>query len=121
MHRIPEFFGQDVDIFRPERWVDIRPTWAFMPFHAGPRTCLGRKYFSILTLYDSFTGRRLICCIVAAEQLALALAKYSTIRLIQHFACVEDRNERPWEEKLGLNCSSRHGVKVGLIAKCQDR
>lgn len=43
MHRIPEFFGPDVDTFRPERWAEIRPQWAFMPFHGGPRICLGRE------------------------------------------------------------------------------
>jgi cytochrome P450 len=45
MHRIPEFFGEDATVFRPERWAEIRPTWAYMPFHAGPRTCIGRKCF----------------------------------------------------------------------------
>ncbi|KAF2115473.1 cytochrome P450 [Lophiotrema nucula] len=90
MHRLPEYFGEDVDTFRPERWESIRPQWAFMPFHAGPRSCIG-------------------------QQFAMALAKYSTIRMVQHFAAVEDRNERPWEEKLGLNCSSKHGVNVGLV------
>ena len=43
MHRLPEYFGADVDSFRPERWETIRPQWAYMPFHAGPRMCLGRK------------------------------------------------------------------------------
>jgi len=50
-----------------------------------------------------------------AEQFALTLAKYSTVRILQHFARIDDRNEMPWEEKLGLNCSSRHGVKISLV------
>lgn len=43
MHRLPEFFGEHADEFRPERWSHIDPQWAFMPFHGGPRTCLGSK------------------------------------------------------------------------------
>ncbi|KAL2869910.1 cytochrome P450 [Aspergillus lucknowensis] len=97
MHRLPEFFGPDADEFRPERWADVllnpRPK-AYMPFHAGPRTCLG-------------------------QNLAMSLAKYSTVRLVQFYQSVENRNVEPWEEKLGLNCSSRHGVLVGLTASSQ--
>ncbi|KAL2830860.1 cytochrome P450 [Aspergillus cavernicola] len=89
MHRLPEYFGDDVDEFRPERWLDIKPKAAYMPFHAGPRTCLG-------------------------QHLSMCLAKYSTIRILQHYARVENRNVEPWQEKLGLNCSSRHGALVGL-------
>ncbi|KAF2647599.1 cytochrome P450 [Lophiostoma macrostomum CBS 122681] len=98
MHRLSEYFGDDAEVFRPERWETIRPHWAFVPFHAGPRMCLGRT--------DN------LC---ATEQYALALAKYSTIRLIQHIQAVEDRNEFPWTEKLGMVCSSMHGVKVALV------
>jgi cytochrome P450 len=43
LHRLPEYFGEDVNVFRPERWAEINPGWAFMPFHAGPRRCLGRE------------------------------------------------------------------------------
>ncbi|KAH8891543.1 N-alkane-inducible cytochrome P450 [Thozetella sp. PMI_491] len=92
MHRLPEFFGEDADVFRPERWDEINPLGAFMPFHSGPRRCLG-------------------------QQLALSWAKYATVRLLQSFGSVEARNQEPWEEKLGLNCSSRHGVKVRFTAK----
>jgi cytochrome P450 len=46
MHRLQEFFGDDVDEFRPERWIEIKPKAAYMPFHAGPRTCLGRKFIA---------------------------------------------------------------------------
>ncbi|KAK0618893.1 cytochrome P450 [Immersiella caudata] len=91
LHRLPEFFGEDVDVFRPERWMEINPGWAFMPFHAGPRRCLG-------------------------QQLAMLWAKYCTVRLIQHFGQIEDRNEKPWEERIGLNVTSMHGVQVGLRA-----
>ncbi|KAJ5281722.1 cytochrome P450 [Penicillium angulare] len=91
MHRLEEFFGEDASEFRPERWLEIKPKAAYMPFHAGPRTCLG-------------------------QHLSLCLVKYATIRLLQYYEGVENRNVEPWQERLGLSCSSRHGVKVGLAA-----
>ena len=49
MHRRKDIFGEDADDFRPERWLDaenetpLRPGWGFLPFHGGPRVCIGRK------------------------------------------------------------------------------
>ena len=45
MARLPTFWGDDAETFRPERWIDMerRPTAFEWPvFHAGPRSCLGR-------------------------------------------------------------------------------
>lgn len=49
MHRLKSLYGEDADFFRPERWegdelADIG--WGFMPFHGGPRLCLGSKHMS---------------------------------------------------------------------------
>lgn len=50
MHRRPDFYGMDAELFRPERWDDKHmplnddPTAAkfgYLPFNGGPRTCLG--------------------------------------------------------------------------------
>ena len=46
MHRRQDIYGADADEFRPERWEndalkDIG--YAYLPFNAGPRLCLGRK------------------------------------------------------------------------------
>ncbi|KAL4862407.1 cytochrome P450 [Aspergillus spectabilis] len=90
MHRLPEYFWDKVDEFRPERWIDIKPPVAYMPFHAGLRTCPG-------------------------QHVSMCLTKYLTIRMLQHYDRVEDRNVELWQEKLGLNCSSRHGALVGLV------
>eukprot|EP00002_Diphylleia_rotans_P034921 TRINITY_DN7559_c0_g1_i1.p1 TRINITY_DN7559_c0_g1~~TRINITY_DN7559_c0_g1_i1.p1 ORF type:complete len:228 (+),score=54.86 TRINITY_DN7559_c0_g1_i1:82-765(+) len=47
IHRIPEFWGSDADKFDPDRWEWERlrkvPNFAFVPFHAGPRICLGQN------------------------------------------------------------------------------
>jgi cytochrome P450 len=51
MHRRKDLFGDDAEIFRPERWLDedgrkgLRPGWEFLPFNGGPRICLGREFY----------------------------------------------------------------------------
>ena len=51
MHRRPDFYGMDAELFRPERWDEDMPlrsdkttaAWGYLPFNGGPRTCLGSK------------------------------------------------------------------------------
>ena len=46
MHRLKELYGEDASEFRPERWENGKLDkigWGFMPFHGGPRICLGSK------------------------------------------------------------------------------
>jgi len=53
MHRRPDLFGMDAEVFRPERWDEGMPLqentvnakWGYLPFHGGPRVCLGSKSF----------------------------------------------------------------------------
>ncbi|KAK8111826.1 uncharacterized protein PG998_008283 [Apiospora kogelbergensis] len=52
MHRRPDLFGMDAELFRPERWDEDMPInhnpihqkWGYIPFSAGPRTCLGLDF-----------------------------------------------------------------------------
>ena len=44
MHRRRDYFGEDVEVFRPERWETLRPGWEYLPFNGGPRICLGREF-----------------------------------------------------------------------------
>jgi cytochrome P450 len=44
MHRRTDLYGTDAEEFRPERWENLKPGWEFLPFHGGPRACLGREY-----------------------------------------------------------------------------
>ena len=39
-HRDPTLWKEPLE-FRPERFLDPLPAWGFIPFAAGPRTCLG--------------------------------------------------------------------------------
>lgn len=66
MHRRKDLYGEDADLFKPERWLDgkdrkgLRVGWEFLPFNGGPRICIGRtfslpdagaQYFMLLSTY----------------------------------------------------------------------
>jgi len=89
MHRRPEYFGADVEVFRPERWETLRPGWEYLPFNGGPRICLGQQY-------------------------ALTEAGYVTARLAMEFERLESRQPGPWREALALTLSCGGGTQVGL-------
>lgn len=52
MHRRPDLYGMDAEVFRPERWDEDMPLnqnetnakWGYLPFNGGPRICLGSKW-----------------------------------------------------------------------------
>ncbi|OJD11953.1 hypothetical protein AJ78_07386 [Emergomyces pasteurianus Ep9510] len=56
IHRRPEVFGEDVDVYRPERWINSDPekvkemNAAMFHFGAGARTCIG-KNISLMEIY----------------------------------------------------------------------
>ncbi|KAK4786424.1 hypothetical protein SAY86_003113 [Trapa natans] len=49
MGRVPSIWGEDCLEFRPERWISDKgtvkhePSYKFLSFNAGPRTCLGKE------------------------------------------------------------------------------
>jgi hypothetical protein len=57
----------------------------------------------------------LIAVARVVEQYALLEASYATIRIIQTFERLENRDGRPWTEKIGLNLSNKNGVLVELV------
>ena len=56
IHRRTEIFGPDVEVFRPERWIDVSKEarkemeGTLFQFGAGSRTCIG-KNISLLEIY----------------------------------------------------------------------
>ncbi|KAL2856672.1 cytochrome P450 [Aspergillus pseudoustus] len=65
MQRQKEFFGADAEVFNPDRWVDRRSGWEYLPFNGGPRVCIG-------------------------QQFALTEAGYVLVRFLQRFDAIED-------------------------------
>lgn len=48
------------------------------------------------------------------ERLAMAMATYIVIRLLQTFSTIENRDSREWKEKLGLSLAIENGVIIAL-------
>ncbi|EMD00887.1 hypothetical protein BAUCODRAFT_187941 [Baudoinia panamericana UAMH 10762] len=100
MHRRKDYYGEDAEEFKPERWLDdaetgkkgLRPGWEYLPFNGGARICLG-------------------------QQFALTEATYTTVRLCQAFEELESRDDRPWTEMITLTCVNLHGAKVALTPR----
>ncbi|KAK9487661.1 cytochrome P450 [Lipomyces starkeyi] len=97
MHRRKDLFGDDAEVFRPERWAEGNTwMWEYLPFNGGPRICLGQQY-------------------------ALTEAGYTVVRLLQEFDTLENRD---LPEKDGvpskralLTMSNANGVHVRLYKK----
>ncbi|KAJ6036770.1 n-alkane-inducible cytochrome P450 [Penicillium herquei] len=88
-HRLPEVYGEDASEFRPERWENLKPGWAYIPFNGGPRICIG-------------------------QQFALTEASYTIVRILQEFESLESRDSEPFKELIGLTLSMKNGAKVAL-------
>lgn len=46
MHRRKDLYGDDAMDYRPERWENDNLAnigYGYLPFHGGPRLCLGRE------------------------------------------------------------------------------
>ncbi|KAI4289160.1 MAG: hypothetical protein L6R35_001568 [Caloplaca aegaea] len=67
MHRRKDIYGEDAMDYRPARWEGpelANVGWAYMPFHGGPRLCLGKDF-------------------------ALMEASYLTVRILQEFPDIQ--------------------------------
>ncbi|PKX90117.1 cytochrome P450 [Aspergillus novofumigatus IBT 16806] len=65
MHRRKDLWGDDAEVFSPDRWASRKSGWHYLPFNGGPRICMG-------------------------QQFALTEAGYVLTRLIQRFDKVEN-------------------------------
>ncbi|KAL8669552.1 MAG: hypothetical protein Q9168_005860 [Polycauliona sp. 1 TL-2023] len=103
MHRRPDLYGLDAELFRPERWEEdlpmnndpINAKWGYLPFNGGPRMCLGLDF-------------------------GLNEAAYTVVRLIQRFPTIQlppgEKIELVGVEKqtMTLVLSITEGCKVEL-------
>jgi len=80
MHRHKELWGPDAGEFKPERFEGRRYGWEFLPFHGGPRTCIG-------------------------QQMAIVTASYVIVRLLQRYGEIEGT-----EEEMAARLGDRVGI-----------
>ena len=91
MHRDPTIWGDDAEEFRPERWENFRPGWAYVPFSGGPRIC-------------------------PAQQMVLLEVSWLTVKIMQQFKSLENRDPvLEWVGETNASIQSKNGAKVGLI------
>ncbi|KAJ5505890.1 Cytochrome P450 E-class CYP52 [Penicillium expansum] len=90
LHRRKDIWGEDAEIFNPDRWIGRRVTWEYIPFNRGPRTCIG-------------------------QQFALMRASYVLVRLLQRFDRIEDvHSERDIRYGVSLTSCPADPVTVRL-------
>ncbi|KAL3439644.1 cytochrome P450 [Aspergillus tetrazonus] len=91
-HRRTDLWGGDAEVFNPERWVNKKVGWEYLPFNGGPRVCIG-------------------------QQFALTEAGYVIVRLLQRFDAIMDCfPEREIRYGLTLTLAPADGVFVRLHA-----
>ncbi|KAL8757102.1 MAG: hypothetical protein Q9199_002464 [Rusavskia elegans] len=98
MHRQKELYGPDAESYRPERWETGELDnigWGFMPFHGGPRLCLGKD----------FALMEASCVIVRVLQ------TFPNLRLPDN-ALIEPTGQE--QQSLGILITSAEGCKVVL-------
>ncbi|PHH85512.1 hypothetical protein CDD83_305 [Cordyceps sp. RAO-2017] len=89
LHRCKEIWGPDADVFRPERWQNKPAKWEYLPFHGGPRSCVGQQH-------------------------ALVRITHLIVRLVQRVEAIEGPGVEQAEHVLTLvNCPA-NGVCVRL-------
>lgn len=100
MGRMPSIWGKDCSEFRPERWITEKgtirhePSYKFLSFNAGPRTCLGKE--------------------VALSQMKTVLAA-----IIRNFHIqVEERQEVRPSASIILHMKNGLKVRVSRISVC---
>lgn len=91
MHHRKDLWGQDADEWKPERWLNRRPGWEYLPFNGGPRICIG-------------------------QQFALTEAGYVTVRLLQRFDELDGQYLPPLRNGLTLTTCPADGVNIRLHA-----
>jgi cytochrome P450 len=105
MQHREDIWGADVEEFKPERWERCRVGFEFMPFGAGARKCIGRKF-----LFPTLAGRALTD-LLALEQFALTETAYVVVRFLQRFDKIES-TDKPGPPLYHIVFSNRSGTGV---------
>ena len=86
-----ENWGNDVEEFRPNRWIGSKHKWDWTPFFGGPRIC-------------------------PAQQQVLTQAVYLLVRMVTAYERIENRDpSTEYVEMTKMLTESRNGVQVALF------
>ncbi|KAH7329708.1 cytochrome P450 [Stachybotrys elegans] len=94
MQRRKDIYGEDADVFRPERWLETSvDRWHFIPYNHGPRVCLGRNF--------------------GQQQMEYILA-----RICQEYEEIMiPAGQRQQQIKIELNCKMAHPCMARFVRK----
>lgn len=84
-----EYWGEDADDFRPDRFLGLKPLWDFVPFSGGPRRC-------------------------PAQMMVMTEAAYMLARLVIQYRRVEARDANPYKAIMRIGPSNKTGVLVAF-------
>ncbi|KZL83307.1 cytochrome p450 52a13 [Colletotrichum incanum] len=90
MYRDPEYWGDDADKYRPDRFEGHRGSWHFLPFGGGPRRC-------------------------PAQMMVQTEAGYLLSSLAKVSRRIEARDPNPYTPVLRIGASNKTGVKIALF------
>ncbi|XP_010431923.1 PREDICTED: alkane hydroxylase MAH1-like [Camelina sativa] len=96
--RMTAVWGEDATEFKPERWISgtggLRhsPSFKFLSFNAGPRTCPGK-------------------------QLAMTLMKTVVVEILQNYDIKVIKGQKI-EPESGLMLHMKHGLRVTITKRC---
>ena len=114
MHRRRELYGDDAESYRPERWETGELEnigWGFMPFHGGPRICLGSECSRHFRAHRTDKSTEDFALMEASCAIVKILQTFPNIRLPDGFPTETIGQER---QSLGILVTSAEGCKAVL-------